>query len=67
MPGASSIDLSKGERSSEWMTMPVNLRKSQYAALSRLAEELGMSPSRATRRILESFLAELDADRESSR
>ncbi len=42
--------------------MTVNLRKSQYEALSRLAEELGMSPSRATRRILESFLAEVDAD-----
>jgi hypothetical protein len=66
MPGTSSIDLSKGKQSSDWMTMTVNLKKSQYEALCRLAEELGMSPSRATRRILRSFLAELDADRECS-
>ena len=57
-------DLFKGNHSSEWVTLHVNLRMSQYEALSRLADELGITQSRATRRILASFLAELDGAHE---
>ena len=45
-------------RSNEWVTIEVNLRRSQYELLSRLADELDISTSRVTRRILEQFLAE---------
>jgi hypothetical protein len=47
-----------------WVKMSVNLRVSQYDALAGLADELGISRSRVTRRILARFLAELDDDYE---
>ena len=56
--------LFKGGHSSEWITLPINLRSSQYEALSRLADEMGVSTSRVTRRILAEFLAELEHDHE---
>jgi len=58
MAGRSLKDLLKGSGSSEWVTLSVNLRRSQYELLSRIADELGMTPSRATRRILAVFLDE---------
>jgi hypothetical protein len=61
---ASSIkNLLKSNHSSEWLTLSVNLRVSQYEALARLANEFGISPSRATRRIVDSFLSELEGER----
>jgi hypothetical protein len=54
-------DLSK-----EWVTVPVNLRASQYEELSSLADSLGISTSRIARRILAQFLADLAAEREAN-
>ncbi len=45
-------------RSNEWVTIEVNLQRSQYELLSRLADELDISTSRVTRLILAQFLAE---------
>jgi len=56
--------LSVDNNSLGWVKMSVNLRVSQYEALTSLADETGISTSRATRRILARFLAELDDDYE---
>ena len=55
-------NLKRSGRSSDWVTLPVNLRTSQYEALSRFADELGISVSRATRRLVAACLEELEAE-----
>ena len=62
MSRRSNKDLLQNHPASGWVTLPINLRASQYEALSRFADEMGMSTSRTARRILAEFLAVVEND-----
>jgi hypothetical protein len=57
----------KNNHSSGWVTLPINLRISQYEALSRFADEMGMTTSRTTRRILSEFLSVVENENGADR
>ena len=65
MPFRTKKDSSEPKRGSGWVTVKVNLRAAQYESLRALADELGLSTSRVTRRVLAQFLANREADREA--
>ena len=52
----------EAERSGKWVSTTINLRASQYEALAQLADQFGISTSRAARRIIASYLADLDEE-----
>lgn len=52
----------RADDSGRWVTIKVNLRRSQYEMLARISDELGMSTSRVTRRIVAQFLSDAESD-----
>ena len=67
MPFRSNKENPRDTPSNGWVTVKVNLRTSQYEALRELADELGLSPSRVTRRVLAQFLAKRKTGRPAKR
>ena len=56
-----AIIAAAGDRE-RWVTQTINLHRNQFDFLARLAEEMGISVSRVSRRIITQFIAQLEQD-----